>query len=349
MWATRSRVLLALLAAGLAGVAAGCGGAPPSPPTTTTTPPAASALPGPAPTGQAGVIGRYLSDQTRTAKARLIQQLTSPPGVVVFGGSRAMRIDPAYIKQRTGLSGFNAAVTQARPEDTWALLNLLHARFPAARFRFLWVLHADEFGARPIDLAILMNPALARFFPASLVKSQLPQAIALAKGGGPAVKIDIQKRGSLAYAPNGFVTSGFFGNATPPPNGNVGAVDANIRKELLIYGSTPSVFYPRPLKYFQKDLRLMDSLAAAPPVIVAAPFDQRIYQATVNRGWGTRHQLLLALLNKLQSADHFSFLDLSKAWQYGFTPSDFYDGIHLTPQGGNRLIDLVLQKFPGSL
>ena len=72
----------------------------------------------------------------RMQKTDLIQQLTSPPEVIILGGSRALRFDPAYLQERTGLSGFNAAVTGARPEDAWALVSLLHARFPRARFRF---------------------------------------------------------------------------------------------------------------------------------------------------------------------------------------------------------------------
>jgi hypothetical protein len=295
------------------------------------------------------LITSYLADQPRTAKARLIQRLTSPPQVVIFGGSRAMRFDPAYITQRTGLSAFNAAVTQARPEDTWALLNLLHTRFPKAHFRFLWVIHADEFDPRPIDLAILKNPILARYFPASLVKSQLPRALALAEGGNRGVTIDIPDRSQLVYAPDGFAVSGFFSNAVPPPNGNVGAIDSNTRKALLIYGSAPAAPYPRSVRYLQKDLRLMDSLAAAPPVIVAAPFDQRIYAATVNRGWGARHRLLLGLLARLRATHRFSFLDLSNATSFGITPSDFYDGIHLTPQGAQKVIDLVIKRFPSAL
>jgi hypothetical protein len=73
----------------------------------------------------------------RMQKTDLIQKLKAPPEVIILGGSRALRFDPAYLQQRTGLTGFNAAVTGARPEDAWALVSLFHARFPAARFRFL--------------------------------------------------------------------------------------------------------------------------------------------------------------------------------------------------------------------
>lgn len=287
-----------------------------------------------------------LDGRTRIAKTRLIEQLKAPPQIVIFGGSRAMRFDPAYIHRRTGLTAFNAAVTHARPEDAWALLNLLHARFPNAGFRFLWVIHGDEFIRRPIDAAVLLDPALARFFPPSLVETQTAQAAVRAQGTVTTAQIDLPSRGGLVYAPDGYAVSGFFSNGTPPPGGHPGAVSADIRKELQTYGSSPVALYPRSVRYFVKDLRLMDSLSPAPPAIVAAPFDRRIYTATFFRGWGTRHHRILRLLGRLHASTRFSYLDLSRAVAHGFTPSEFYDGIHLTPQGAERVIDLVLSRFP---
>ena len=201
----------------------------------------------------AALVASSVDGRTRTAKARLIEQLQRPPRVVIFGGSRAMKFDPAYITRRTGLTGFNAAVTHARPEDTWALLNLLHARFPRARFRFLWV------------------------------------STATSSSGGPSVP----------------------------------AVGAVLQKGPCTDG-------------------LSGCRAAG---LVAAPFDGRIYAATVHRGWGARHRRLLGLLARLRIAYRFSFLDLSRAAAHGFVPGEFYDGIHLTPQGARRVVDLVLERF----
>ena len=101
----------------------------------------------------------------RMQKTDLIEKLKAPPEVIILGGSRALRFDPAYLKKRTALTGFNAAVTGARPEDAWALVSLFHARFPAARFRFLWVIHADEFDPKTLDPGLICDalwPASSR-------------------------------------------------------------------------------------------------------------------------------------------------------------------------------------------
>ena len=287
--------------------------------------------------------------RTRLAKVRLVQRLRRPPKVVIFGGSRAMKFDPGDIRRRTGLSGLNLAVTHARPEDTWALLNLLHARFPRARFRFLWVIHCDEFIRRPIDAVVLLDPKLSRFFPRRLVEAQLPAAVRRARGEEKTAEIDIQQHGPLKYAPNGYVVKGFFSGDKRPRKSHSAALAVNIRKELWIYATHPVTPYRQSVRYFRKDLAMMVTLAAARPVLVAAPFDTRIYAATLHHGWGARHRRLLALLAGLRRHDRFSFLDLSRATAHGFVPSDFYDGIHLTPRAAMRVVDLVMQRFPHAL
>lgn len=132
----------------------------------------------------ASLMSRLDVASDRMQKTDLIQRLTAPPEVVILGGSRALRFEPAYIHERTGLTGFNAAVTCARPEDAWAFVNLLHARFPGARFRFLWVIHADEFDRKPLDPGLVNDPALARFFPPALITPGAVPATASASAAG---------------------------------------------------------------------------------------------------------------------------------------------------------------------
>ena len=59
-----------------------------------------------------------LSD--RGIKTELIRRMKTPPALVVLGGSRALRFQPAYIRRVTGLSAFNAAVPHATPKTNGA-------------------------------------------------------------------------------------------------------------------------------------------------------------------------------------------------------------------------------------
>jgi len=276
----------------------------------------------------------------RMQKTDLIQQLTSPPEVIILGGSRALRFDPAYLQERTGLSGFNAAVTGARPEDAWALVSLLHARFPRARFRFLWVIHANEFDPKALDPGLVYDATLASFFPPSLITPQIQAEAAH-------LRIDPMQQGRV-FARDGYVIHDGFDRLFPQPGSDATGVANNIRSALHIYRTTPARLSRRSVLYFQKTVALMQSIAAAPPVIVSAPVDPRILAATVNRGWSVRQRLLLRQLASLHKRYRFSFADFSRAASCGCTAQDFFDGIHLRPSGAQKVTDAVLRRFPGA-
>jgi len=231
-------------------------------------------------------------------------------------------------------------VTCARPEDAWAFVNLLHARFPGARFRFLWVIHADEFDRKPLDPGLVNDPALARFFPPALITPQI-------RWDSAHPVVDPMQKGRV-FAPDGHVVHDAFDLLFPRPGADATGVRNNISLSLLTYARTPAQLSPRSVLYFEKTLALMQSIAAAPPVIVSAPVDPRILAATVNRGWGVRERLLLRFLAGLHSRYRFSFADFSKAATCGCTARDFFDGIHLRPSGTSKVSDAVRRRFPGA-
>jgi hypothetical protein len=293
---------------------------------------------GPSSALTASVLTRLAAASDREHKATLIEQLAAPPQVVILGGSRALRYEPAYIRERTGLSAFNAAVTGARPEDAWAFANLLHARFPAARLSFLWVIHADEFDRKALDPGLLSDPSLAHFFPPALIRSQMRR-----ERLHPAVD---RMQMARVFAPDGHVIHDVFDLLFPRPGADAAGIRNNIRCALSNWATTPAQLAPRSVLYFTKTLALIESIAAAPPIIVAAPVDSRILAATTNRGWGMRHRLVLQFLAGLHSRYRFLFVDFSKAEMCGCTASDFFDGIHLRPSGTRKVVDAVLRRFP---
>jgi len=276
----------------------------------------------------------------RMQKTDLIQKLKVPPQVIILGGSRALRFDPVYLQQHTGLTGFNAAVSGARPEDAWALVSLFHARFPAARFRFLWIIHANEFDPKALDPGLVYDATLASFFPRSLITPKLEYEAAH-------LKIDPMQLGRH-FAPDGMVHSDAFDRMFPHPGSDATAVRNNIASALHTYATLPPRLSPRSALYFQKTLALMDSIAAAPPVVVSAPMDARILAAIASRGWALRQAQLLRYLAPLQARYKFDFVDLSKAAACGCTAVDFFDGIHLRPSGTAKVVDAARRRFPAA-
>jgi hypothetical protein len=271
-------------------------------------------------------------------KTDLIQRLSAPPEVVILGGSRALRFDPAYLRERTGLAAFNAAVTGARPEDAWAFVSLFHARFPTARFRFLWIIHADEFDPRSLDPGLVYDAALARFFPPSMITAQ-------ARLEATHLIIDWMQRGRV-FAPDGSVVHDGFDRMFPRPGADAAAVRRNIRTALNAYAKSAPRLSRRSVLYFKKTLALMDAIAAAPPVVVSAPVDPRLLAAVAKRGWAARQALVLGFLAGLHARYRFSFADFSRAAACRCTSRDFFDGIHLRASGADKVVDAVMRRFP---
>jgi hypothetical protein len=289
----------------------------------------------------ARLLARLDIASDRMQKTDLIERLSAAPEVVILGGSRALRFDPAYIKQRTGLTGFNAAVTGARPEDAWALVSLLHARFPAARFRFIWVIHADEFAPKSLDPGLVYDATLARYFPATLITP-------LMRAEAAHLKIDPMQRGRV-FAPDGMVIRDGFDRLFPRPGDDARGVHNNIRQALTLYAETAARLSPRSTFYFAKTLALMQSIAVSPPIVVSAPVDARILAATARRGWAVRQRLVLRFLRRLRRRYRFDFADFSQATACGCTAKDFFDGIHLRSSGTDKVIAALLRRFPNEL
>ena len=51
----------------------------------------------------------------------------------MLGSSRALKAEPSYLQQLTGLTGFNAAAANGKTEDGFAYANLFHDRWPDAQ------------------------------------------------------------------------------------------------------------------------------------------------------------------------------------------------------------------------
>ena len=117
-----------------------------------------------------------LSD--RPIKACLIERLPHSPSVMILGSSRAEKIQPSQLQRRTGLAGFNAAVSSGTPDDAWAFANLLHERAGGAQQRVLWLLDVESMRRHPVDPGLLDTPSLAQLLD-KLDRAQRPCAESL--------------------------------------------------------------------------------------------------------------------------------------------------------------------------
>lgn len=275
----------------------------------------------------------------RALKADLIERLTSPPGVVVLGGSRATRFDPSFIQAKTGLTAFNASVFGARPDDEWAFVNLLHSKFPNAQFRFIWVIHADYFGGADPARVLLEDSLLSRSFSPAFVTRWSNRL-----GVGPVNFPLIAQAQDMVIAPNGFtVHSPMDVRVHTEPLRR--RVRATIDTSLQAYASLPTKLLPERRRFFEKTLALMQRHGDK-VVIVMAPMQPAYLAAIRAHGWSTRHALVVDFVRRMQARFHFRFLDLSRAASIGAGANGFYDGVHLRASTSGLVVDKIVKVYP---
>ena len=101
-----------------------------------------------------------LSD--RPIKACLIERLPHAPSLMILGSSRAEKVQPSHLQRRTGLAGFNAAVSSARPMTRGRSRTSCMTEAGGAQQRVLWLLDVESMRQRPLDPGLLDTPSLAR-------------------------------------------------------------------------------------------------------------------------------------------------------------------------------------------
>lgn len=276
----------------------------------------------------------------RGAKTDLIRRLDSPPDLIVLGGSRALRFQPSCIHRLTGLTAFNAAVPGATPEDEWAFVNLFHSRFPAAHFRFLWVIHVDEFDEFRPSAGLLTDPFLSRFLPPGLVSSRLRQM-------GPSADASLlaDAHHTVVLTPDGYTISDPISAEATNGTSFQQRVRRWIGRTLRFYDRTPPQIDLLPDHYFRLTLALMNSLGAEPTVVLA-PLQPAYLAAIYDHGWEARHRMVLAYLRSLQKTYRFHLLDFSRPSSIGGSPTGFYDAVHMRPATTRLVVDAVLRALP---
>ncbi len=288
----------------------------------------------------------------KPVKAGLIARLKQPPQLVIFGSSRALKINPTYLHERLGQRGFNAAVSDGNPEDAWALLNDIHAHFPQARPHFLWVLDVEALRGAP-DPGVLDTPALARFIPSGARwRARLHGILPLLswKAVRASIKVlraEISGKGihlrDAVFTDNGYRSLDVHDIA----RANGSTLAAQLRAAESLYSWVYRTIYPRlsPVEegYLERTLAKMNAWGY-PPVIVLSPIHPALRRVLGPLGWDTRYRQVLAYVESLKPRYRFTFLDMTSLASFGGSPNLFYDGMHLTLPNIHRLLDAILRR-----
>jgi hypothetical protein len=288
----------------------------------------------------------------RPVKAGLVDRLADAPQLVIFGSSRALKINPTYLQRRLGQPGFNAAVSDGQPEDAWAFLNLIHSRFPKGHPHFLYMLDVEAFRGTP-DPGVLDTPQLARSIP--LRQRWLARAhgiLPLLSWKGVRASMRVFRKSvfgngvplrNTVFTANGFrlVDSHDIARAR-------GSTFADqLRSSEALYSWVYRTLYHRlsatQERYFERLLAKTNAWGE-PPVIVLTPIHPAMRAVLGPLGWNVRHRQVLAYLDALSKRYRFTLLDMTSLSSFGGSPRLFYDGFHLTIPNMHRLLDTLVRK-----
>ncbi|MDX6591156.1 MAG: hypothetical protein QOJ13_352 [Gaiellales bacterium] len=286
-----------------------------------------------------------------TVKADLIEGLRRPPGIVVLGSSRSLKMDPRYLHERTGQTAFNAGVRAGTPVEAYAMLRLMDDRFHEAPKRVLWMLDVEAFRSDYVDAALLNDHRIARYFSdAELIRARTHAVWPLLSWDGARDALKVAKAELTGPAPSAdeqeSQAAGFFRRDGYKRLGE--ARDGKFVKQKYT-GFYAGNAYPElartPLAYFEESLRLMKGWKTT-PVIVITPMSPKLQQLLGPLGWNDRRRDVVQELKRLKTRYRFELLDLSSVETWGGSPRQFADGVHLLPSNMQRLTDTVLARFP---
>ena len=273
----------------------------------------------------------------RSFKLDLIDLLPKPPHLVIIGGSRATRFEPALIQQLTGLSAMNCAASNCRPEDAWAFTKYLFSRAPDVKLHCFWCLQVHAIADTTFAPGLVYDRRLSRSFPADLVAQQ--------KALLGTVKIKdlltinrFSARGTLLWCP--------YDKARAEGETLSESLDhwisVNVPREES--GNTPS--QTRARSYLEATLALYNKHGVA-PCLVIMPFQPRALKALqAVDGWQTRFDDFKSYLEGLQSTYDFQLLDYTHISAFGGQSQEFYDGVHITFANARLLLHKAIKQAP---
>ncbi len=301
---------------------------------------AAKSAPAPVASAPDGAAMPPFVPTDRAVKLRLLRRAAKPPHILIFGGSRATRIEPAYFERLTGRTGFNLAFQNGRPEDAWAFVNYSHRRFPDTPLQVVWFLHVEAFRKQGLSPGLIQEPQLSRWFPPALIETErkkLPQT--------PEVVPPGKDLALTTFGADGVVLRNRYDLAEARGRPLSRAIDYSIETALERYETTTAALYPRSQQYFEKTMGLLDEMGTT-QVVVLMPLHPRLLDAVRDAGWSERRAEVVAWLRSEEKKHGFRLLDLSELSRIKGDPFDFYDGFHVKRANARRLVRTIVTAFP---
>ena len=273
----------------------------------------------------------------RTLKLDIMEQVGKVPRVVVYGGSRGLRMDPATIKHLTGLNAFNFAFHNGRPEDAWATTNYLIRSNPDRPPAVVWCLQATTLADVPMAPGLIVDERLSQAFPKKLIDSQMDRAMS------QPIRNALSGR---RYGPDGMLWYNSYDKERAQGITLQMSLNAYLDSDMLARAGNGVIPHrTRAQQYFQRTLKLLNANHIK-PVLVIMPYHPQVLDAFMRVGWGVKEAALRSYLKSLHKYFNFRVLDCLDISTFGGSRDGFYDGAHLTAANSRLLIRYIVRKAP---
>ena len=273
----------------------------------------------------------------RSFKCDLYQEMPRVPRVLVYGGSRSLRMDPATIENRTGLVAFNFGLHNGRPEDAWAVTDWVLDSHPDKPPAVIWCVQATTLADVPMNPGLIVDPRLSQSFPQALIDVKTPWAMKQ------------PKRNVLSgrrYGYDGMLWWNAYDARRKEGLTLQRALTAYLDPKMLAKaGNHRLPHHTRAMAYFVQTIRLLNQHHIK-PLIVIMPYQPRVLSTFLSVGWGVKEKWLRNYLTKLSEHLDFKVLDCLDISTFGGTANGFYDGAHLNAANSRRLIRYCIAHAP---
>ncbi|HTX70204.1 MAG TPA: hypothetical protein VMH50_13820 [Thermoleophilia bacterium] len=269
----------------------------------------------------------------RSFKCDLYQEMPQVPRVLVYGGSRSLRMDPAVIKRMTGLPAFNFGFHNGRPEDAWAVTDWVLDTNPTKPPAVIWCVQATSLMDTPMNPGLIVDPRLSQAFPKALINAKMSWAM---KQG---VRNILHGR---RYGFDGMLWWNGYDTRLAAGGTLRGALDGYLDAKMMsIAGNHLVPHHTRAMAYFERTIRLLNAYHIR-PVIVIMPYQPRALNAFLSVGWGYKERWLRSYLKWLSGHLRIKVLDCLDISTFGGSPDGFYDGAHLDIPNSRLLLRYVV-------
>jgi hypothetical protein len=287
-------------------------------------------------TGVAAPVHAASSD--RAIKACLLARSLHAPQLVIYGSSRAAKLEPSYLGSLLGERVFNASVSSATPEDAWAFAHLAHDQTAPHPVRALWLLDLESLRPHAFDRSLLGVPVLARSF----VRTGSAMGPAPESSHAPAPRgCSFATSPSTRYAADGFRAHDFHDAAA---SGGA-TLEQGLRAAIARYRTIYTTGFPGlsagASAWLARTIQAFDAWGVR-PVIVLTPAHPAFLRALGPVGWNRRHAAVLRMLRGLRG--RFTVLDASRIASFGGRPGGFYDGVHMRVENTRRLAAWIVRQ-----